>query len=163
MTQLYNGDVVDVQLTTSASFETATTISLTIGGETRAIDYTTAANLAPATYLHGGKDESFEGSSAALTTTKSFDAGIPLIQLWVNNPVVSVTVGGQACTRRLRSFRAATRGFEVWEGPDLPAGDHEIVVSYTSGTTHRFMAWGCLLYTSPSPRDLSTSRMPSSA
>ena len=24
-------------------------------------------------------------------------------------------------------------------------------------------AWGCLLYTSPSPRDLSTSRMPSSA
>ena len=25
------------------------------------------------------------------------------------------------------------------------------------------MKWGCLLYTSPSPRDLSTSRMPSSA
>ena len=25
------------------------------------------------------------------------------------------------------------------------------------------IAWGCLLYTSPSPRDLSTSRMPSSA
>ena len=25
------------------------------------------------------------------------------------------------------------------------------------------MSWGCLLYTSPSPRDLSTSRMPSSA
>ena len=24
-------------------------------------------------------------------------------------------------------------------------------------------SWGCLLYTSPSPRDLSTSRMPSSA
>ena len=27
----------------------------------------------------------------------------------------------------------------------------------------RDLAWGCLLYTSPSPRDLSTSRMPSSA
>ena len=26
-----------------------------------------------------------------------------------------------------------------------------------------FLTWGCLLYTSPSPRDLSTSRMPSSA
>ena len=26
-----------------------------------------------------------------------------------------------------------------------------------------FFAWLCLLYTSPSPRDLSTSRMPSSA
>ena len=36
-------------------------------------------------------------------------------------------------------------------------------------TTMRIIAtlsepsWGCLLYTSPSPRDLSTSRMPSSA
>ena len=28
---------------------------------------------------------------------------------------------------------------------------------------HTATAWGCLLYTSPSPRDLSTSRMPSSA
>ena len=26
-----------------------------------------------------------------------------------------------------------------------------------------YLAWVCLLYTSPSPRDLSTSRMPSSA
>ena len=26
-----------------------------------------------------------------------------------------------------------------------------------------YRSWGCLLYTSPSPRDLSTSRMPSSA
>ena len=26
-----------------------------------------------------------------------------------------------------------------------------------------FLDWSCLLYTSPSPRDLSTSRMPSSA
>ena len=26
-----------------------------------------------------------------------------------------------------------------------------------------YITWGCLLYTSPSPRDLSTSRMPSSA
>ena len=34
-----------------------------------------------------------------------------------------------------------------------------------SGGLARFLVWvmGCLLYTSPSPRDLSTSRMPSSA
>ena len=31
----------------------------------------------------------------------------------------------------------------------------------TKGNT--FLIWRCLLYTSPSPRDLSTSRMPSSA
>ena len=33
--------------------------------------------------------------------------------------------------------------------------------SWTSGTTYDY--YSCLLYTSPSPRDLSTSRMPSSA
>ena len=31
------------------------------------------------------------------------------------------------------------------------------------GEMKRFLSEGCLLYTSPSPRDLSTSRMPSSA
>ena len=36
---------------------------------------------------------------------------------------------------------------------------------YTEALLNRGEAreWGCLLYTSPSPRDLSTSRMPSSA
>ena len=45
----------------------------------------------------------------------------------------------------------ALQGIDVFGGPDLyvPRG-------YTSGSP-------CLLYTSPSPRDLSTSRMPSSA
>ena len=33
----------------------------------------------------------------------------------------------------------------------------------TNHRKRRPKEWGCLLYTSPSPRDLSTSRMPSSA
>ena len=37
-----------------------------------------------------------------------------------------------------------------------PAGAAEL-------TRHGHTVWVCLLYTSPSPRDLSTSRMPSSA
>ena len=39
--------------------------------------------------------------------------------------------------------------------PDPVAGDGQVLISVK--------ACGCLLYTSPSPRDLSTSRMPSSA
>ena len=39
---------------------------------------------------------------------------------------------------------------------DLSPLSDEVIVKYVTGTT-------CLLYTSPSPRDLSTSRMPSSA
>ena len=41
---------------------------------------------------------------------------------------------------------------------DLP----HIILETPKGTWDRWF-YGCLLYTSPSPRDLSTSRMPSSA
>ena len=37
------------------------------------------------------------------------------------------------------------------------------VLSNLKSTKHNWAFKGCLLYTSPSPRDLSTSRMPSSA
>ena len=36
-------------------------------------------------------------------------------------------------------------------------------VEFTVGQASNANVWSCLLYTSPSPRDLSTSRMPSSA
>ena len=35
--------------------------------------------------------------------------------------------------------------------------------NYLAGISHSSMAYGCLLYTSPSPRDATLSRMPSSA
>ena len=38
-----------------------------------------------------------------------------------------------------------------------------IAVTYVTDGQTQQSAYGCLLYTSPSPRDLSTSRMPSSA
>ena len=53
--------------------------------------------------------------------------------------------------------------------PDvLTAVDHGIMHEiYHAGVAQKipcyFRDWTCLLYTSPSPRDLSTSRMPSSA
>ena len=44
---------------------------------------------------------------------------------------------------------------------DEGEGESEVSPSSVKGVGSRFYA--CLLYTSPSPRDLSTSRMPSSA
>ena len=40
---------------------------------------------------------------------------------------------------------------------------HEVIYSVSRGELNKLMMTACLLYTSPSPRDLSTSRMPSSA
>ena len=48
------------------------------------------------------------------------------------------------------------------EGAFLKAS-HEMPRTAEEFATHSEVARGCLLYTSPSPRDLSTSRMPSSA
>ena len=47
-----------------------------------------------------------------------------------------------------------------------PTGFKQAFAQYVEGGWHGLAAdpaYGCLLYTSPSPRDLSTSRMPSSA
>jgi len=41
--------------------------------------------------------------------------------------------------------------------------DHATVEGVIQAAVLFGMVWTCLLYTSPSPRDLSTSRMPSSA
>ena len=38
-----------------------------------------------------------------------------------------------------------------------------VTSAFSAGSTNFAQFWVCLLYTSPSPRDLSTSRMPSSA
>ena len=47
----------------------------------------------------------------------------------------------------------------AWRG----AGEDMGVASAKNPVRMAIAAWDCLLYTSPSPRDLSTSRMPSSA
>ena len=49
------------------------------------------------------------------------------------------------------------------DNPDAAAADVATATALAAGTQSLPAAAGCLLYTSPSPRDLSTSRMPSSA
>ena len=48
-------------------------------------------------------------------------------------------------------------------GIDSPLGKMEFTNSNIIGEGGNGLVYFCLLYTSPSPRDLSTSRMPSSA
>ena len=66
---------------------------------------------------------------------------------------------------------ARARGEDIIDfgmgNPDQPTPEHivdKLKETVNRGDTHRYsQSKGCLLYTSPSPRDLSTSRMPSSA
>ena len=68
------------------------------------------------------------------------------------------------CLFLLLSFYAALANAQDIDGPlALEAAIQQAISNdpWLSGSYHRQEA--CLLYTSPSPRDLSTSRMPSSA
>ena len=65
------------------------------------------------------------------------------------------------------SPRFYTTDFEAMENMDLSINEEELEAICEEFrkdyNRHHFVRNSCLLYTSPSPRDLSTSRMPSSA
>ena len=69
------------------------------------------------------------------------------LELFLNTEVLEVEADGPDDARRIQSVTGWTMGSEV----------------RTTFVAPIFLDCTCLLYTSPSPRDLSTSRMPSSA
>ena len=80
-------------------------------------------------------------------------------------------MGSHARARALADYSAQTVGevsfvkgevVEVDLQAQAPDGYLQVTVASTN-TSGLAPMMGCLLYTSPSPRDLSTSRMPSSA
>ena len=64
--------------------------------------------------------------------------------------------------QRLRRIRQLQIAYLVYPGADHTRFQHSIGVMHLAGMFSEHLLY-CLLYTSPSPRDLSTSRMPSSA
>ena len=65
---------------------------------------------------------------------------------------------GKAIAMLLAKQGAIIEGTDI----DVPAGANTVAAIRDAGGT-AYCSYVCLLYTSPSPRDLSTSRMPSSA
>ena len=66
-------------------------------------------------------------------------------------------------TRKERTFRFLEESLELCQSLEMSKEDAISVVDYVYGRDKGEPHQDCLLYTSPSPRDLSTSRMPSSA
>ena len=105
------------------------------------VDRPAHLDLSPFKYLSEATEE--------IIKFTSYNPGVPLTIIngsYVNSPV---EVSGKLILPK--------------EGDNLPV----VVVVHSSGGPSEFtvitQSWRCLLYTSPSPRDLSTSRMPSSA
>ena len=73
-----------------------------------------------------------------------------------------IQVQEHVAAERERRRKESSAGLEL---PNFDVGDYVLYARVRRpGVTPKLMAtWTCLLYTSPSPRDLSTSRMPSSA
>ena len=63
--------------------------------------------------------------------------------------------------RKGDTFQIFISSPQMWKSPK-PREDIDILQDY-EGPIYVHSPYFCLLYTSPSPRDLSTSRMPSSA
>ena len=80
----------------------------------------------------------------------------------------SWVVDVQAYIRQIEGLSSRAYDFEVLDDDDFVTGDAyvrglDVLVKKRFGKLRSWVSYSCLLYTSPSPRDLSTSRMPSSA
>ncbi|QYU67932.1 SGNH/GDSL hydrolase family protein [Leptolyngbya sp. 15MV] len=70
--RIYNGDVIDLRVTTSADHDTPVALDLTIGSETRALTYRTVIAVDPVEYHHGGVFSDPNPSTSKTFTGASF-------------------------------------------------------------------------------------------
>lgn len=146
--RLYNGDVIDLKLTTSASNSTAVSIDLTIGSETRTITYATVAEVTPAAVAYGGTDGVVTPGTSITYAGKLFEEGVALIALATGlaSPTGGVSVGGDPATLIRRDGQ-----LELWRCP-VVAGAHDVVIDRPSGFVARHaVQWLTLTNAGPLP------------
>lgn len=149
---LYNGDVIDVTLTTSASATTATAITLQIGSETRELAFTTVAGVTPASVIDGGYAATTNNESGSFLA-KPFETGVAVVAVDTNGAFsTGVSVGGTPLALRRRD------GYlELWTG-EVAAGSHDIVVTKGSGYQPRLgILWLTVKDADPTPVAAGTS------
>ncbi len=152
--RIYNGDVIDLRVTTSAASDTPVALDLTIGSETRTISYRTVAAVDPVEYLHGGIFSIPDQPSPATNTFSDVEfpeSGLAILGVMAANVGTIVTVDGVAATLLQRQEREAGRAIEVWAIP-VAAGSRTISVTYNSGWfARRIVTWGVLTGAYPTP------------
>ena len=103
----------------------------------------------PAALILSGGPASVYAPGAPQRDAELFEAGVPVLGICYGFQVMANALGGTVERTGVREYGATTATC-----PDTAVG------TLLDGTPD---VQTCLLYTSPSPRDLSTSRMPSSA
>jgi len=165
--RLYNGDVIDLKLTTSASNSTAVSVDLTIGGETRTIGYTTVAASTPVTATGAGS----MGQNAATATINfpsiAVEAGTVVLALTgvssgggaINSTPSSITLtptgGGTPITAALAHSGGRTglpgRALGFYVATVATGGDYDVGGTRPAAATSNVLAWVTLLGADPTP------------
>jgi len=154
---LYNGDMVELALTPSSSHDAATTISLTIGSETRERTYTTGADVAPVTYLHGGVTNVQPGGTVHTFSGLTFEDGLAVLGIcgWTNDSVALTPSAGGASIEAVQQFTQSR--LEVWTAP-IAAGTYDVVVTASGWRQQTTLSYGTVQRTDPVPAQVVSSR-----
>ena len=149
---LYNGDHVDLRLTTSAVSDTATGIDLTIGSETRTLTYRTGAQTAaPVGYAHGDVAGSAPQRAVHTYAARDFGgAGLAVIGLAARAGATGVSVGGVAAVRRATQpgiYGEMT--LELWTAPLAASGARDVIVTFAASQNKSVVSWGVVTGANP--------------
>lgn len=154
--RIYNGDVIDLKLTTSAANDTPTAIGLTIGSETRTIIYRTVAAVAPASYAHGGM--LLDPNPAMIKTFAAVDfaqSGLAVFGITrrTTADIIGVTVGGVAAARVYTQSTGTARAIEVWTCP-VTAGTRDVVIINPASRARHVATYGVMTSADPTPTQI---------
>lgn len=131
----YNGDVIDLTLTASSSYETDRSVSLTIGGETRTLTFRTAANVTPAAYSHGDVIGVASSDSPSIFSGLTFATGRAVVFVTTSPNALAagaVKLDGVAMTFRRRQT-GGDASLEMWDAPVAAGSDHVLEIAYSAG------------------------------
>jgi lysophospholipase L1-like esterase len=141
--RLYNGDTIDLRLTTSAGNATTVAVDLRIGSETRTLTFTTVAMVTPATYDHGGvitllgedATHTYPGVAFAQPGT-----AVLAIASGAGAAPTAVTVGGVAAVRRRAMSQDAA--ISLWTVPISASGSRDVVATFAGWKGQSVLSWG---------------------
>lgn len=171
--RIYNGDVIDISLTSSASGSTNTPVDLRVGSETRTINFTTSAVVSQVVVASAGSASSGPSSTAINFPGLAFVDGVAVVVLtcWssaggvVDSVPASLTLtpagGGAAITlvKRMSGGRATSRAFAVYSAA-ITSGNYNLTGTRPALGIANYVSYHTLPGADPVPTAVSAITFP---